>query len=300
MKKKILITGKNGMLASEFLEKFGDNEKFQIFAFDKKELDITKFSEIEKKVFVVQPDIILNFSAYTNVDDAEDIGEGLNFAVNFDGVENLAKISGKNKIDFITISTDFVFDGENENGYSEKDFPNPTNQYGFAKFLGEKSAKEFNENSIIIRTSWLYGGGKKFKNFVNTMLNLGEKLEKGELKKLKIIADQFGNPTYCGDLADGIFKVLENIEKYRGKIFHFSNEISDKNNKKISWFDFAEEIFLQSGKKIGENVGNIKKISVSEYKRKARTPKFSILKNNSEIKIGDWKIGLKKYFEKIL
>ena len=288
------------MLASEFLEKFWDNEKFQIFAFDKKELDITKFSEIEKKVFVVQPDIILNFSAYTNVDDAEDIWEWLNFAVNFDGVENLAKISWKNKIDFITISTDFVFDWENENWYSEKDFPNPTNQYWFAKFLWEKSAKEFNENSIIIKTSWLYWWWKKFKNFVNTMLNLWEKLEKWELKKLKIIADQFWNPTYCWDLADWIFKVLENIEKYRWKIFHFSNEISDKNNKKISWFDFAEEIFLQSWKKIWENVWNIKKISVSEYKRKARTPKFSILKNNSEIKIWDWKIWLKKYFEKIL
>jgi len=295
MQKKILITGSNWMLAKDFLEKISEknfSEKYKIFAFDKKEMDISKNSEIEKKIFVIQPDIILNFAAYTNVDDCEDVSEEINFAVNADWVENLAKICWKNWIDFLTISTDFVFDWENQDWYNENDLPNPINQYWFAKFLWEKNAKDFCKNSIIIRTSWLYWWWKNFKNFVNTMLNLWKKLENWEINKLKIISDNFWNPTYTWDLADWILKILENIEKYRWKIFHFSNETG----KNISWFDFAKEIFSQTWKNFWEK---LKKISASEYKRKAQTPKFSILKNNSEIKIWDWKIWLKKYLEKI-
>jgi len=312
MKKKILLTGAKWMLAAEFFEKFEENKKisenFQIFWFDSSEMDITKPEEIEKKIFIIQPDIILNFAAYTNVDDAEDVWEELNLAVNADWVKNLAEISWKNWIDFITISTDFVFDWENKNWYSENDFQNPINKYWFAKFLWEKNAKEFNENSIIIRTSWLYWGWMKFKNFVNSMINLWKKIWKFEnweewwVKELKIISDQFWNPTYCWDLVDWIFKIIENIEKYRWKNLHFSNEVWEKN---ISWFDFSKEIFLQMWEnnknfpKIWNKFWNLKKITASEYKRKAKTPKFSMLKNNSEIKIWNWKSGLKKYLKKI-
>lgn len=304
MQKKILLTGSKWMLATEFLEKFSD--KYKIFWFDSKEMDITKSEEIEKKIFVIQPDLVLNLAAYTNVDDAEDVWEEINLAVNSDWVENLAKICWKNNIDFITISTDFVFDWAKEDWYDENDVQNPINEYWFAKMLWEKNARDFCENSIIIRTSWLYWGWKKFKNFVNTMLNLWEKIEKFEkweewwIKELKIISDQFWNPTYCWDLCDWIWKVIDNIEKYRWKNFHFSNEVWEK----ISWFDFAEEIFLQSRKKnkknIWEKFWNLKKINASEYRRKAKTPKFSILNNNSEIKIWDWKGGLEKYLKKIV
>lgn len=296
MPKKILITGKNWMLAKDFLDKIENNKKYKIFAFDKDEMDISKPEEVEKKIFVIQPEIILNLAAYTNVDDAEDVWEELNFSVNADWVENLAKICWKNWIDFITISTDFVFDWEKKEWYNENDLPNPINQYWFAKFLWEKNAKEFCENSIIIRTSSLYWWWKNFKNFVNSMINLWKKLEKWEIPELKIISDNFSNPTYSWDLADWILKVLENIEKYRWKILHFSNEVFEKDWKNISWFDFAEEIFSQTWKNFWNK---LKRISASEYRRKAKTPKFSILKNNSDIKIWDWKIWLKKYLEKI-
>ena len=295
MQKKILITGSNWMLAKDFLNKISQknfSEKFKIFAFDKDKMDISKPEEIEKKIFVIQPDLVLNLAAYTNVDDCEDVSEEINFSVNADWVKNLAEICWKNWIDFITISTDFVFSWENKIWYSENDLPNPINQYWFAKFLWEKNAKEFCENSVIIRTSWLYWWWKNFKNFVNTMLKLWEKLENWEISELKIVSDQFWNPTYTWDLADWILKILENIEKYRWKILHFSNETK----KNVSWFDFVEEIFSQTWRKFWEK---LKKISSEDYKRKAKTPKFSILKNNSDIQIWDWKNGLKKYLRKI-
>lgn len=306
MIKKILLTGSKWMLASEFLEKFSD--KYQIFWFDSDEMDITKPSEIEKKIFVIQPDLILNLAAYTNVDDAEDVWEELNLAVNSDWVKNLAEISWVNNIDFITISTDFVFNWENEKWYSENDLQNPVNKYWFAKFLWEKNARDFCENSVIIRTSWLYWWWKKFKNFVNTMLSLWEKVDNWDLKELKIISDQFWNPTYCWDLIVWIWKVIENIENFRWQNLHFCNDVENtwwEVKNWVSWFDFAEEIFLQNEKnlknikKISEKFWNLKKINASEYKRKAKTPKYSMLKNNSEIKIWDWKSGLKKYLIKI-
>lgn len=295
MQKKILLTGSKWMLSKDFLEKIWEDENYKIFWFDSDEMDITKPDEIQKKVFVIQPDLVLNFAAYTNVDDCEDISEELNLAVNADWVKNLAEICWKNNIDFITISTDFVFDWENQKWYNENDLQNPVNAYWFAKFLGEKNAKEFCENSIIIRTSWLYWGWKDFKNFVNTMLNLWDKVEKWEIPELSVVADNFWNPTYAWDLADWIIKVIKNIEKYRWKKLHFSNEVSEN----ISWFDFAEEIFSQTWKKIWEKFWNLKKNKAENYKRKAKIPKYSMLNNNSDIKIWDWKSGLKKYLKKI-
>ena len=89
-------------------------------------------------------------------------------------------------IDFITISTDYVFDGRKPDGYNENDQCNPVNEYGMSKYLGEKLAIEENKNTIIVRTSWLYGGGREFKNFVNTMLKLSE-----TRNELKVVNDQF-------------------------------------------------------------------------------------------------------------
>jgi dTDP-4-dehydrorhamnose reductase len=308
MPKKILLTGSNWMLSSEFLKKFWDDEKYssaggyKIYWFDSDKMDITKVSEIESKIFVIQPDLVLNLAAYTNVDDAEDIWEELNLAVNADWVKNLAEICWKNWIDFITISTDFVFNWEDEKWYWEEDLQNPVNAYWYAKLLWEKNAKEFCENSIIIRTSWLYWWWKDFKNFVNSMISFWKKIENWEMKELWIVWDQFWNPTYCLDLVEWIWKVIENIEKYRWKILHFSNDVKNiwwEVENWVSWFDFAEEIFLQKWIKIWEKFWNLKKINASSYKRKAKTPKYSMLRNNSDIKIWDWKIWLKKYLNSI-
>ena len=283
--KKILITGWNGMLAYDFVKFFSD--EYNIFAFDSKELDIINNKKIEEKIKEIQPKIVLNFAAYTKVDDAEDIWIKQNYDVNALWVYNLAKITNKYNIDFITISTDYVFNWKNENWYNENDEQNPINQYWMAKYLWEKLALEENKNSLIIRTSWLYGWWKDYKNFVNTMLELWKKLD-----NLKVVNDQFGNPTNCKDLSIAIWKVIDSIWKYRWKIFHFSNN-TDWNW--ITWYEFAKEIFKQSWIKV-----NIETCNSEEFPTKAKRPKHSKLLNNSDIILRDWREGLKDYLSNIL
>ena len=169
-----------------------------------------------------------------------------------------------------------------------------------SKYLGERLALQENPRTIIVRTSWLYGGNiygsadGVFKNFVNTMLRLSE-----TRNEIKVIDDQHGIPTSCVDLSAAISEVIDHIEdrEYEGQIFHFSNTIDDdlngidpKNQKSkiknsITWADFSREIFHILEKDI-----HIENCSAEEYPLKAKRPSWSILKNTSDIVLPDWKI----------
>lgn len=278
--KTILITGANGMLANDFAKLFSD--KYTLIFTDYKELDITDILTIDIFVEKMKPEMIINFAAYTAVDDAEDVWMKINYDVNAIWVYNLAKVSNKYNIDFLTVSSDYVFHGDIENWYNEDDKTNPINQYGMAKYLWEKLALEENKNTIIIRTSWLYWGNKDYKNFVNTMITLWNKLD-----SLNVINDQFGNPTNASDLSEAIWKVIENIVKYRWKILHFSNN-TEANG--ITWHDFAKEIFEQTGINVKLNP-----CDTIDFPTKAKRPGFSKLINNSDIILRDWKDGLRDY-----
>lgn len=282
--KKILITGWNWMLAHDFIELFSD--RYNIFALDSSELNIISIENIEQKIREIKPDMVLNFAAYTKVDDAENIGMKSNYNVNALWVYNLAKITHKNNIDLITISSDYVFNWDNKNWYNENKKCNPINQYWMAKYLWEKLAIQENKNSIIIRTSWLYWWWKEFKNFVNTMISLWNKLD-----SLKVINDQFWSPTNCKDLSLSISKVIDNIWKYRWEKLHFSNST---NWNWITWYDFAREIFNQENIEI-----ELVPCKTEEFPKKAKRPKFSKLLNNSDIILRDWKEGLSDYLSNL-
>jgi len=271
------------MLASDFIKYCNDD--FEIIWYDRESLDITNIENIKKTISEIKPDIVLNCAAYTNVDDAEDIWKKPNFDINTIWVYNLAKITTKYNIDFITISTDYVFDGENQNWYNENDKCNPINEYWMSKYLWEKLATEENKNTIFVRTSWLYGWWKEFKNFVNTMLKLAE-----TRNELKIVNNQFGLPTYTKDLSIAIKEIIENIWNNRWKIFHFSNswEIA------ITWFDFTSKIFKLSWKNI-----NLISCSSDEFITKAKRPKYSMMRNNSEVKLRDRNKWLSDYLNNL-
>lgn len=277
--KKILITWSKWMLAYDFQKYCSDN--FEIIWFDKNILDITDIENIEKIISKIKPDIILNCAAYTNVDNAEDEWKLLNFQINTLWVYNLAQISNKYNIDLITISTDYVFDGNNSEWYNENDECNPISEYWMSKCLGEKLALSENKNTIIIRTSWLYGWWKEFKNFVNTMLKLAE-----SKSELKVVNDQFWIPTYTKDLSLAIWKIIENIDNFWWKILHFSNS----SDNAISWLDFADKIFIITWKEI-----NLIPCLSEDFITKAKRPKFSMIINNSNIKLRNWKKWLKDY-----
>ena len=255
--KKILVTGANGQLG-QCLQKISSQfEEFEFIFTDSETLDITNKEEVNDFFWQNAPDFCINAAAYTAVDLAEtDIEKA--FLVNADGTENLAEACAENNAQFIHVSTDYVFDGENNLAYTEEDFTNPLGVYGASKLAGDELALEVNPCSVILRTSWVYS--EFGKNFVKTMLNLFATKE-----ELSIVADQFGQPTNANDLAEAIMKIIKSGKITPG-IFNFSNL------GRISWFDFAEKIAELSDAKIKLNA-----IETSQYPTPAKRPKNSVL-----------------------
>ena len=255
--KKILVTGANGQLG-QCLQKISSQfEEFEFIFTDSETLDITNKEEVNDFFWQNAPDFCINAAAYTAVDLAEtDIEKA--FLVNADGAENLAEACAENNAQFIHVSTDYVFDGENNLAYTEEDFTNPLGVYGASKLAGDELALEVNPCSVILRTSWVYS--EFGKNFVKTMLSLFATKE-----ELNIVADQFGQPTNANDLAEAIMKIIKS-EKITPGIFNFSNL------GRISWFDFAEKIAELSDAKIKLNA-----IETSQYPTPAKRPKNSVL-----------------------
>ena len=255
--KKILVTGANGQLG-QCLQKISSQfEEFEFIFTDSETLDITNKEEVNDFFWQNAPDFCINAAAYTAVDLAETDVEKA-FLVNADGTENLAEACAENNVQFIHVSTDYVFDGENNLAYTEEDFTNPLGVYGASKLAGDELALEVNPCSVILRTSWVYS--EFGKNFVKTMLNLFATKE-----ELNIVADQFGQPTNANDLAEAIMKIIKS-EKITPGIFNFSNL------GRISWFDFAEKIAELSEAKIKLNA-----IETSQYPTPAKRPKNSVL-----------------------
>lgn len=255
--KKILVTGANGQLG-QCLQKISSQfEEFEFIFTDSETLDITNKEEVNDFFWQNTPDFCINAAAYTAVDLAETEVEKA-FLVNADGTENLAEACAENNAQFIHVSTDYVFDGENNLAYTEEDFTNPLGVYGASKLAGDELALEVNPCSVILRTSWVYS--EFGKNFVKTMLNLFATKE-----ELSIVADQFGQPTNANDLAEAIMKIIKS-EKITPGIFNFSNL------GRISWFDFAEKIAELSEAKIKLNA-----IETSQYPTPAKRPKNSVL-----------------------
>lgn len=267
----ILVTGANGQLGSELKalvsEQYpiSDTPYPQFHFIDRETLDIT--NEVEVKSFIEDKsiDTIINCTAYTAVDRAEEEGEKAD-AVNHQAVKNLAQIAKENNIKLIHVSTDYVFDGKNFKPYVETDPTDPQGVYGATKLAGEKVLQSINpKNAIIIRTSWVYSSYGA--NFVKTMLRLGN-----DRDELGVIFDQVGTPTYAKDLAKAILEILPKIANEQVEIYHYSNE------GVCSWYDFAKAIFELSNIKC-----NVKPIETREYPTPAKRPHYSLL-NKTKIK----------------
>ncbi len=256
--KKILIVGGNGQLGNCIRKLSEDYTEKYIFEFtDSDTLDITNASLVEDYFDDFKPHYCINASAYTAVDMAEK-EEDKAYAVNADGVENLAVVCKAHNAILIHVSTDYVFNGDTNISYSEDDFTDPIGVYGASKRKGEELAMEANPKTVILRTSWLYSEFNK--NFVKTMLNFFQTKE-----EMNIVADQFGQPTNANDLAEAIFKIIETEPKTFG-IFHFSNY------PETTWYDFAFKIAEFSGSKIKLNP-----ITTDQYPTPAKRPARSTM-----------------------
>lgn len=267
--KNILVTGGNGQLGSE-LNYFSQTDKSltadcQFFFTDVADLDITDKAAISDFCKHNKITHIINCAAHTAVDKAESEPE-LADKINHLAVLYIAEIAKQNDIAVVHVSTDYVFDGCGYKPYVETDTPDPQNVYGKTKLDGELALLQANpKNSIIIRTSWVYSSWGN--NFVKTMLRLG-----AERDELGVIFDQIGTPTYARDLAKAILQILPQLDNTHVETFHFSNE------GVCSWYDFARDIFAQSGMSV-----NVKPIETKEYPTPAARPHYSLM-NKAKIK----------------
>lgn len=272
---KILIIGAQGMLGHDLAKVLSG---YDLVLWDKSDLDITNQQQVDLKITELKTDAIINCAAYTAVDDCE-IKKELAMAVNGYAVGYLAEVANKSKAILIHISTDYVFNGLNENGYNEnsQEF-GPINEYGQSKYFGEQELLKKCAKYYLIRTSWLYGADGP--NFVDTMIHLGK-----EKDELKVINDQFGKPTYTVDLARQIRYILDKQLAYG--IYHVTNESVGSG---ISWYEFACKIFELAGLEV-----EVKPCSSTELIRPALRPAFSVLINTKLPPVRLWADALKEY-----
>jgi dTDP-4-dehydrorhamnose reductase len=276
---KILVTGANGQLGSELRYLSKNKNHFEWVFTDLPDLDLSDIYNLEKNISFIEPEIIINCAAYTNVDKAESEVDLANL-INFKAVDKISKWSSANNCKLIHISTDYVFDGNSSTPLKENAITCPLNVYGLSKLKGEKACLKNDPNCIIIRTSWVYSSFGK--NFVKTISSL-----MSQNNSLNIINDQVGCPTYARDLAEVIISVI-NYKDWIPGLYHYSNE------GEVSWFDFAKSI-----KKCSDFNTILNPILTEEYPTPAKRPHYSLLdkskiKTTFNINVPNYKISLEK------
>ncbi|NBL64808.1 dTDP-4-dehydrorhamnose reductase [Flavobacterium sp. NST-5] len=282
--KKILVTGANGQLGSE-INAISRNLSGYEFVFATREnFSLEDSFYISEYLEHLQPDIIINCAAYTAVDKAE-TDKAAAEAVNHTAVEAMAKYCFKKNSNLLHISTDYVFNGNSAKALDENAAVAPINFYGESKLRGEEAAMRENPTSIIIRTAWVYS--EFGNNFVKTMMKL-----MNERDSLNIVNDQIGSPTYAGDLAKAILKIIDSGVWHPG-MYHYSNK------GEISWYDFAKDI-----KELANLNCELTGIPTTAYPTPAKRPAFSLLNTKKisetyQVEIPFYKDSLQKVIQKL-
>jgi dTDP-4-dehydrorhamnose reductase len=283
---QILVTGASGQLGSEIQTLVPLYPDYTFTFIDRNTLDLSNLCTMEDFFEGRAFDTIINCAAYTAVDKAESESE-LADTINHCFVGMLAKIAKHDGSTLIHISTDYVFDGKGHRPYIETDPTDPQGVYGRTKRDGENAIlNTAPQNSIIIRTSWVYSSFGN--NFVKTMLRLGH-----ERESLGVIFDQVGTPTYARDLASAILEMLPKIKNDKPEIYHYSNE------GVASWYDFAKAIFELSGIPCQVNP-----ITTDQYPTPTSRPHYSVLnklkiKHDFTLSIPYWRDSLKSCLTEI-
>jgi dTDP-4-dehydrorhamnose reductase len=273
-----LVTGGSGQLGLA-LQRELVNRDIEYLAPTSMDLDLTNPNQLEVKIKMMNPNVIVNAAAWTDVDGAEE-NPDLVFKINAEAPAKLAEIAKSLGSVFVQISTDYVFDGNSSQPYSECHARNPQTRYGESKSQGEKYIEEiYKEKSYVFRTAWLYSADRK--NFAKTMTRLCMK----DVMDVKVVIDQKGQPTFAGDLAERIIDTIVSNAPFG--IYHGTN------SGEATWFEFAQEIF-----NLASADGNrLLPVSAHEFPRPAFRPAYSVLGHKSWHDAGvkemrNWKIAL--------
>ena len=277
---RILVLGSKGQLGTDLVEVLAPAHVVRGVDID--DFDITSFSDCREIIAEFGPEAVVNAAAYTNVDGCE-TERDLCFAVNAEGVRNIARACSDRDIKVVHFSTDYVFDGTKRKPYVEEDLCNPINVYGQSKLQSEIYLKEYAGDYLLIRTAWLYG--RTGKNFVKTILDKAR-----QEKKLRVVNDQVGSPTYSADLALAVRLLLEG--NHAG-VFNVTNR------GRCSWYDFAVRIIQYAQIPDVE----IEAISSGMLQRQALRPAYSVLSCRKFIQETNkttryWQVALKDFLMK--
>lgn len=280
----VAVTGAQGQLGKSIQELAVSYPDLHFVFLSRSDMPIHHFELVREFLHGIQPDVVINAAAYTAVDRAEQEKE-LAFQVNGEAVGVLAAWCAQHGSKFIHVSTDYVFDGELDRPYVETDPTGPGSVYGASKLEGERQAIKYFDQSIIIRTSWVYAPHGK--NFVRTMLSLMK-----EKDSIRVVNDQIGAPTYAPDLAKAILDIISS-GKWEPGIYHFSN------TGRISWYDFALAIQQQI-----RSACRVEPIPTSEYTTPAKRPAYSLLSTEKIRSVygivpRPWEEGLKDCLTKL-
>jgi len=282
---RVMITGCHGQVGSCLVEQL--QPIADILALDRVELDITNEVAVKNAVTAFKPDVIINAAAHTAVDKAENEVD-LSYAINCDGPRFLAEAANSVNASILHISTDYVFSGDKEGVYTESDETSPQGVYGESKLAGEDAVINACQKHIILRTAWVFG--EQGNNFVKTMLRLAKTHD-----TLGIVGDQFGGPTYAGDIAAAlvvITKAICNGENDKFGIYHFSGL------PHVSWSQFAQVIFDEAVEQaIIQQSPLVNAITTEEYPTPAKRPANSkldteLITEKFTINASDWKLAL--------
>lgn len=284
---KILVTGAGGQLGAELCRRLAHSQ-YQVIAFTREEADLAQPQVLAEAVSAEAADWVINCAAYTAVDRAESEPE-VAFAANRDGAAALATAVQGYGGRLLQVSTDFVFDGAQSHPYDEEDLPNPLGVYGQSKWDGEQAVRRTCPEALVVRTGWVHG--TLGQNFVKTMLRLA-----AEREELRVVDDQVGTPSWTGDIADALIRLME-----RGAtgLYHFSNE------GVASWYDFAVAI-LEEARALGWELRaqGVRPIATTDYPTPARRPAYSVL-SKQKIRpllpgpIPHWRAGLRAMLKEL-
>jgi len=291
MNSKILVTGANGQLGNEIRRICRNFPGLEFIFTDVDMLDITNPDAVSVFMEASRPAIVVNCAAYTNVDGAEENVKNVR-KINALAPQVLAAACAMQDAFLIHISTDYVFDGESAEPYTEEDITNPISVYGSSKLEGEEKIRTVFDNYLIIRTSWMYS--EYGHNFVRSILSLAR-----ERETLNVVNDQFGSPTYARDLAnciiDIIIKSILNPKAYLPGIYHYANQGS------CSWYELAQEILNIAGIKTCKLIP----VTTEQYPAVAKRPQYSVLdttkvRTSFGIGIPNWRDSLRECLSTIL
>lgn len=279
---RIAVTGRDGQVVRSLVERSAGHPGVTVIPLGRPELDLLKPETILPAIRAARPDVVVSAAAYTAVDQAED-EPVVAAAVNEAGAGKVAEAAAAVGAPVIHLSTDYVFAGDSDRPYVETDPTAPQSVYGRTKLAGEGAVAAANPRHVILRTAWVYSPFGK--NFVKTMLRLA-----AERDVVRVVADQFGNPTSALDVADAVLRIAprlvgESQDKLFG-IFHLAGQ------GMTHWAGLADRV-LSISKALGGPSARIEEIATREFPTKARRPKNStlntaLLSQRFDIQIGSW------------